>query len=92
MGCDTARAKPSIHFMDSRGVCISGSLLISKSMEMVFRTEQSIRIIIDGHIQGCLQGGVPLNYVYTLSKINDKLIVVSYKRPIQVHFMYATSY
>ena len=50
MGGDTAGAKPSVHFTDWLGICISEGLFVCKSMETAFRTEQSVRIIIDGWI------------------------------------------
>ena len=35
-------------------------LFVCMSMEMAFRTEHSVCIIVDGSFQGCPQGGVPL--------------------------------
>ena len=53
MGGDTVVAKPSVHFTEWRGVCISGVLIIlSIIMEIAFRTERIVCIIVDGHISG----------------------------------------
>ena len=51
---------------NSEVATLQGVLIICKSMEMAFRTRQSVRIIVDvciagmSALQGCLQGGVPL--------------------------------
>ena len=43
-------AKPSDPYLEWQGVRISGVLIVCKSMEIVFWTEQSVRIIVDASI------------------------------------------
>ena len=50
MGRDTVGAKPSVRFTEYRGVRISGGSIACKHMEIAFRTERSVRIIVDGRI------------------------------------------
>ena len=52
MGRDTVGAKPSVRFTEYRGVRISGGSIACKHMEIAFRTERSVRIIVDGRISG----------------------------------------
>ena len=52
MGSDTIGTKPSVCCMEGRGVHISGGLIVCKSIERAFWTEQSVRIIVDGRISG----------------------------------------
>ena len=51
---DTVGAKPSVRFIwnSDSGGRISGVLIICKSLEMAFRTEQCVHIIVDGHSSG----------------------------------------
>ena len=50
MDNDTVWGKPSVHFTEWQGVCISGGLFVCKPMKMAFQTKQSVRIIVDGNI------------------------------------------
>ena len=54
MVSDTVGTKPSVHFTRNSdlGGHISGILIVQKSLKMAFRTEQSVCIIVDGHILG----------------------------------------
>ena len=46
MGRDTVGAKPSVRYTEYRGVRISGGSIACKHMEMAFRTERSVRIVV----------------------------------------------
>ena len=69
MGSDTVGDKPMSALWISEVSTFQGVCLYVGLWKMAFWTEQSVHIIVDGHISGlatfhgCLQGGAPL-YIF----------------------------